>query len=91
MGEDWRDLRVGERIRIVQMPLGAVTPGCTFFPETRRLYKRLIARGRSLRVFQIDEYGLPWIQCRIRLRNGKWEHHWLAVNDNSWVRVKHRK
>jgi hypothetical protein len=72
------------------MPSGADTPGYTFSHETRRLYKKLIARGRSVRVFQVDEYGLPWIQCRFRLKSGKWEHHWLTVNDDSWVQVKRR-
>ncbi len=87
----WRRLRVGDRIRIVRMPSDADTPGNTFLPETRRLYKKLIARGRSLRIYMIDEYGLPWVRCRFRRKNGSWEHHWLAVNDDSWVRVKHHR
>jgi hypothetical protein len=33
---------------------------------------------------------LPWIQCRFRRKNGGWEYHWLAINDDSWVRVKTR-
>src|SRR5207237_7537709 len=90
MVERWYQLRVGDRIRIVRMPSDANTPGTTFFPETRRLYKKLIARRRPVRVFQIDEWGLPWIRCRFRLKDGSWEHHYLAVNDNSWVRVKRR-
>jgi len=89
-GNSWRDLRVGDRIRIVRMPSDADTPGYSFFPETRRLYQKLIARRRSVRVFRIDEYGLPWIQCRFRRKNGSWEHHTLAVNDDSWVRVRSR-
>jgi hypothetical protein len=90
MREPWRDLRVGDRIRIVRMPYDAVTPGYTMMPETSRLFKKLIARRRPVRVFQIDEYGHPWIQCRFRRRDGTWESHWLAVNDDSWVRVRHR-
>jgi hypothetical protein len=90
MREPWRDLRVGDRIRIVKMPWDANAPGRIFMPETRRLFKKLIARRRSVRVFQIDEYGKPWIQCRFQRRNGTWEHHSLAVDDDSWVRVKCR-
>jgi hypothetical protein len=90
MNEPWRELRVGDRVRIVRMPYDAVLAGHTFHPETRRLFKKLIARGRSVRVFQIDEYGHPWIACRFRRRNGSWEYHWLAINDDSWVRVKGR-
>ncbi|MBN9520545.1 hypothetical protein J0H58_18805 [bacterium] len=88
--DDWKRLRVGDRIRFVRMPWYTDTPGYTFPPETRRLYKRLIARGRPARVYEIDEYGLPWIRCRFRRRNSVWEHHFLAVNDDSWVRVKGR-
>lgn len=90
MEERWKQLRVGDKIRIVRMPWYASAPDHTFLPETRWLYKKLIARGRSLRIFKVDELGLPWIRCRFRRRNGLWEHHWLAVNDDSWVLVKSR-
>jgi hypothetical protein len=90
MHEAWRSLRVGDRIRIVRMPWDADAPGRTFLPETRRLYRKLIARGRSLRVCRLDEHGLPWVACRFPLRDGRWEHHWLVVNDDSWVRVRCR-
>lgn len=90
MAEPWESLRVGDRIRVVRMPSGIDAPGYVFHRDTRRLYERLIERGRPLRVNRIDEDGLPWITCRFKLANGTWEWHWLAVNDDSWVRVKHR-
>jgi hypothetical protein len=90
MDEAWRELRVGDRVRIIRMPWDADAPGYFFAPETRRLYRKLIARNRPSRVFQIDEYGLPWISCRFRRKNGTWEVHWLAINDDSWVRVRAR-
>ena len=90
MREMWRDLRVGDRIRIVRLPSGVDRPGYVFHPCTRRLYKKLIARRRPLRVYEIDEWGLPWIACRFRKEDDTWEHHFLAVNDDSWVRVKSR-
>jgi hypothetical protein len=89
--DNWRNLRVGDRIRIVRMASGVDALGYTFSKETRQLYDLLIARGRSVRVYRIDDDGLPWIRCRFRRKNGLWEHHWLAVNDDSWVRVQHRK
>lgn len=88
--ETWRDLRVGDRVRIVRMPYDSYAPGYTFFPETRRLYKKLIARQRALRVYEIDEWDSPWIRCRFRRKNGTWEHHFLAIRDDSWVKVKSR-
>jgi hypothetical protein len=85
MDESWRHLRVGDRIRIVRMPSDATTHGYTFLRDTRRLYQMLIARRRPLRIHEVDEWGLPWIRCRFRLRNGSWEHHCLVVNDDSWA------
>jgi hypothetical protein len=90
MDEAWRELQAGDRVRIMRMPWDASAPGYFFAPETRRLYKKLIARNRPVRVYEVDEYGLPWIACRFRRRNGTWEYHLLAINDDSWVRVKRR-
>ncbi|MCA9074914.1 MAG: hypothetical protein KDA93_07775 [Planctomycetaceae bacterium] len=88
--EAWRDLKVGDRIRIVRMPSDADKSGYFFAEETRELYEKLIARGNAQRIYEIDEWGLPWIDCRFKLPDGQWEHHLLAVNDDSWVRVKSR-
>lgn len=90
MSEAWRKLRVGDRIRIVKLPSGIDAPGYCFPAMTRRLYKQLIARKRSVRVYEIFD-GLPWISCRFPLKNGRWSYHALAVNDDSWVLVRHRK
>lgn len=89
--EPWRDLQVGDRVRIVRLPIGVDEPGYTFHDCTRKLYRNLIARGRSVRVCRIDDWGLPWIRCRFRRKDGRWEHHSLAIADDSWVRVKPRK
>jgi len=90
MDNDWRTLRVGDTVRIVRMPSGVDVPGYTFHADTRRLYKRLIARRRPVRVYKVDERSLPWIRCQFRRKNGRWEYHWLAINDDSWVRVRKR-
>jgi hypothetical protein len=85
--EPWRKLKVGDRIRIVRMP----SDEPYMQKDTRRLFKALIARNRPSRVFWIDEYKHPWIRCRIKRKNGSWDLHWLAVNDDSWLRVRRRK
>jgi hypothetical protein len=72
------------------MPSGADARGYTFHRDTRRLYQLLIDRRTPVRVFEVDEDNLPWIRCRFRLKDGRWEHHWLAINDDSWVRVRRR-
>ena len=89
MSEPWRVLRLGDRIRVVRFPSEWERPGYHVPPCTRRLYRLLIERGRPVRVYEVDEYGLPWVRCRFRDSNG-WEHHFLAVNDDSWVRVRSR-
>jgi hypothetical protein len=89
MAESWRDLRVGDHIRIVRYPTDWERPDYHVATCTRRLYRRLIARRRPVRVYEVDGDGLPWVRCRFRLARG-WEHHFLAVNDDSWVRVRGR-
>jgi hypothetical protein len=82
------ELKVGDRIRIIGIP-GDGIPDYVILPETKRVYKRLIARGRSVRIARFDEYGQPWYDVRFLVR-GRWEVHTLAVfrSDKNWVLVK---
>jgi hypothetical protein len=86
------DLRVGDRIRIVGIP-GEGVPGYYLLPETKRVFKKLVKRGRSVRIAWIDEYGSPWYRCRFRMKDGRWDWHHLAVfeGDNNWVPVRRRR
>ncbi|MCE9568273.1 MAG: hypothetical protein K8U57_40250 [Planctomycetes bacterium] len=86
------DLKVGDRIRIIGIPGDGIS-GYQIFPETARVYKKLVARGRSVRIYQIDEDGSPWFACRFRTKAGKWEYHFLAVSDtdSNWIAVKGRQ
>jgi hypothetical protein len=85
------ELKVGDRIRIIAIP-GEGVPGYYMHRDTRRVFKKLIARGRSVRIARI-EWDMPWYICRFRMKNGKWEGHFLAVcvGDNNWLRVKPRR
>ncbi len=90
--EAWHDLRVGDRIRIVRMPSAAALDGYWLHRDTRRLYRLLIARNRPLRFYELDRrWRLPWVKCRFRSKTGRWEYHYLAVDDDSLVRVKPRR
>jgi len=82
------DLKVGDRVRITGIA-GHGVPDYVISRDTVRVYKKLIARGRSVRINRIDEYGSPWYHCRFRTGDGKWEHHFLSVSgsDNNWVKV----
>lgn len=63
----------------------------TLHRETRQLYRRLMSRKRPLVIYEVDKDGLPWIKCQFLRKTGGWEYHYLAVNDDSWVRVKARR
>src|SRR5262245_8078056 len=85
-----RNLRVGDSVRLVHLPR-EYEPAHTLHPDTRQLYKRLLARRRSVRVHKIDELGLPWIACRFKRSNGQWEYHYLLIGTESgWAKVKPR-
>jgi hypothetical protein len=89
--QPWKDLRVGDRIRLVAMPPEWDAPGYHLPACTRNLVRRLIARRRPLRIYEVDDAGAPWVQCRFRLRSGQWDHHFLAITQGGWVRVKPRR
>jgi len=86
-----RNLKVGDRVRLVHFPTEYL-PRHALHRETRQLYKRLLARRRSVRVNKIDELGMPWIRCQFRRKNGRWEYHGLLIGTESgWVKVRRRK
>jgi hypothetical protein len=85
---DWRGLRVGDRIRFVSMPTGFSSNNC--HEETLEAYRTLIARRRPVRVSKFDEFNMPWIQFRVQLSDGRWNHHSLLINHDGWVRVRSR-
>lgn len=87
----WRSFRVGDRIRLVEYPREFLRPGYLIFPETVRVYKKLLKRKSPLRICEIDEWNLPWVQFRFRRRSGAYEWHSLAVNHDGFVRVKSRR
>jgi hypothetical protein len=88
--ELWRKLKVGDKIRFTEIPPEFLQKGYYIHHDTMRVYKKLLARNRSLRVYKIDEYGSPWIQCRFPLKDGRWERHHLVVDHGGFVLVKSR-
>ena len=93
MNDDWRRLRVGDRIRFVSMPTEFSRPGYFVHPETLRVYRRLIERRRPVRVAFLDDWDdskAPWIRCQFRRKDGRIEYHSLMINHDGWVRVKSR-
>jgi hypothetical protein len=89
--ELWRGLKVGDRIRLTEIPSEFLQEGYFIHRDTMRVYKKLLARRRPLRIYEIDEYGYPWIMCRFPRKDDQWEWHTLAFNHDGFVRVKTRK
>ena len=88
--ELWRELNIGDPIRLVEISPEFFQEGYVIAPETSRLYKRLLARPHSLRICGIDQFGRPWVRCRFRRKSGRWVHHHIAIDHDGIVRVKSR-
>lgn len=82
MNEAWRELQVGDRVRIVRLPTEL-----TLYPdeELEAVYQALIDVGTVLIIEQIDEYGKPWVGWD-EGEGKEWHRQWLALNDDSWER-----
>ena len=87
MTQPWRDLQIGDRIRITHIPDEFLQPGYTFPDDTRALYEHLIARGEILTVDEFCVQNLPWVSYEQLLDDGEIVYHSLAVDDNSWELV----
>src|SRR5262245_21442256 len=87
--ELWRQLKVGDKVRLFEAPREFLREGYGIHEETLWVYKKLVERRRPLRVYEIDAWGLPWVKCNF-FRQGKWEYHYLAFNHGGLVRVKPR-
>lgn len=66
-------------------------PDDTLAKEDLAFMKIMIRRTTPSRVFEIDEYGVPWIAARIR-RRGRCENHaWGIFESTGWRLVGPRK
>lgn len=90
---DWRALRIGDWIRFVRIPteFGILAAETILAREEVVLYEKLILHRRRARVSEIDKDGRPWIRARFRRPDRGFDIHFLAVDDNSWIRVKPRR
>ena len=87
----WKRLKVGDRVRIVQMPTDFSQPGYFVHRHTLRAYRKLIARNRPLRVSKIDDWKMPWVRFQFRRKDGRIEYHSMRFNHDGLVLVKPRK
>jgi len=87
--DEWKALKLGDRIRIVQIPSPFSEPHYQHgeWDETIALYRKLISSNEVLTVFQIDESGRPWVECESLDEDGTTISNSLAMDDDSWVYV----
>lgn len=86
---EWKRLRIGDKIRFVALPTGYSRHNC--HRDTLRAYRTLIERRRPVRIHHLDELKMPWVHFRVRRSDGTWDHHYLLINHDGWVRIRSRK
>ena len=88
---DPKTLQIGDRIRYVHRPDEWSEPGYTVHEESVAFMDALIARGRSVRIAEIDEHGTPWFEARLRDPDGELEYHsWGVLERTGWRHVRAR-
>jgi len=81
------NLEIGDEIKILSIP------GNVVHRDTRRAYRYLVKRKRPVKIYEIDEYGHPWYEFRMRNPRGKLETHFMNImeGDDNWRKIKKRK
>lgn len=81
---DPKQLNVGDRVKFVSMPEEWQAPGYCVHSESVEFMQVMISRRWPSRVYEIDEYGTPWIAARIR-KDEHIEHHtWGIFEKTGW-------
>jgi hypothetical protein len=87
---DPRTLRKGDKIRFIGIPDEWTIPGCKVPRESMRFMKHMLMRKFPSRIYEIDEYGYPWIAARFKIK-GKIVHHtWVIKENTGWIKVRKR-
>lgn len=88
---DPKGLKIGDRVRFVDLPEEWKRPGVGVPTSSATFLKILIARGRPCRIARVDEDGFPWIEARTRRRDGRVIHHsWCIFESSGWRKVERR-
>ena len=67
-----------------------VASGIYDSPGFNRFYEKDDSGPWPSRVYEIDEYGQPWIRAKIRERGKLREHFWAIFESTGWRRVSRR-
>lgn len=86
-----QSLKVGDLIRFVALPDEWSRPGRAVVPESIAFMQKMVTRRRPSRVAEIDEFGYPWINARLRECGTLRYHGWAIMESTGWRLVKRRK
>jgi hypothetical protein len=94
MPERWRQLRVGDRVRLLRVPESdlrqrerELRDGVEMPGWTADTLERILATDPVVTIFEIAEYGAPWFEYELAAADGSIEYHSLAITeDDSWTR-----
>jgi hypothetical protein len=92
MGGHWRNLRIGDRIRLLRVPESdlrqrerELRDGAEMAGWTADTLERIIAIDPVVTIDEVDEYGAPWFHYELVALDGSAEYHALAITeDESW-------
>jgi hypothetical protein len=87
---DWRELRVGDAVRMTKVPscVWATAPAMRDGPEgILRVYQRAVAKRSRLRVTFVDAHGFPWCEYSFVNKRGGREQHAMQIEDDSYERI----
>ncbi len=87
---DPSQLKVGDLVRFTALPEEWSGSGATVLKESLEFMKVMIRRRWPSRVYEIDEYGTPWIAARIRRRGRRHYHSWGLAESTGWRWVQRR-
>jgi hypothetical protein len=95
MGENWRKLRAGDRVRLLRVPESdlrqrddEVRRGAEMSGWTADTLERILAIDPVVTIDHVDEFGAPWFRYELVNEDGQVEHHSLTITeDESWERL----
>ncbi len=83
-------LKVNDKVKFISIPKEWSKPGYRIDIDSINFIKLLIKRKSPSRVFEIDEYGYPFIAARTKEGKLTIMHTWLISEHSGWRKVKKR-
>ena len=84
---DPKTLKVGDKVRFISVPKEWSDPKITVHRDDVKFMKAIIARGRPSRIYEVDEYGTPWVAMRLQGLSGLEHHTWGIMEKTGWRKV----